>query len=229
LRREAEFRGERVVFRSLEQEGFLKRFKALRILEVGPKHGEDSLLLAALAPTELVLIELPEKRELVETWLGAVEERCPTRHVEANLLYMSPDELRSLGKFDLIWCLGVIYHNAEQLRLLRRLFNLCVTGGQLVLEASTTRNRRLSDLNAVEIHWPKPYRDTQNITHQPSRQALKSWLEMAGFAEVEVRDIYSSALSWQRAVLTATRPPNPTPYVSYASDEGPKWIAGEAT
>jgi len=210
-RRLTEVSGERVVFESLVRQGFLEQFRGKRILEVGPKHGEDSLLLAALEPSELVLVELPEKRNLVRTWLPTVQKRCPTTYVEANLLYISRQELGVLGQFELVWCLGVIYHNAEQLRLLRRLFNLTATGGTLVLESSTTRDRRLTELNVVEIHWPTPYRDTQNITHHPSRRALQSWLEMAGFTDVELRDIYSSELSWQRAVITAMRPQTPTP------------------
>ena len=227
-RQSAELQGERVVFRSLEQEGFLERFRYRRILEIGPKHGEDSLLLATLEPTELVLIDLPEKRKLVQTWLPALRESCPIRYVEDNLLFIPPDELRALGQFDLIWCLGVIYHNAEQLRLLRRLFNLCAMGGALVLESSTTRDRRLTELNVVEIHWPEPYRGSRNITHHPSRLALKSWLEMVGFSEVEIRDIYSDGVSWQRAALTAVRPTDPRPHILHVSDDGPGWIVGEA-
>jgi SAM-dependent methyltransferase len=175
-RRLAEFGGERVVFQALEQAGFLERARGGRILEVGPKHGEDSQLLAALEPSELVLIELPEKRELVGRWLPALERRCPTRYVEANLLYMEPSEIAALGSFELVWCLGVIYHNVEQLRLVRRLFNLCATDGALVLESSTTRTRALANRNVVEIHWPEQYRHTPTITHHPSRLALKSWL-----------------------------------------------------
>jgi SAM-dependent methyltransferase len=228
-RRQAEVQGERVVFQSLAREGFLERFRGKRILEVGPKHGEDSALLATLEPSQLVLVELPEKWELVRTWLPAVQKHCPTTYVESNLLYVSPQDLAALGQFDLVWCLGVVYHNAEQLRLLRRLFNLTVRGGTLVLESSTTRDRRLTELNIVEIHWPTPYRDTKNITHHPSRRALQSWLEMAGFTDVAIRDIYSPELSWQRTVRTAVRPADPRPFVSYRSDHGPEWTAGEAT
>lgn len=224
-----EIGGERVVYRALERDGDLERYRGGRFLEIGPKHGEDSVHLAALGPSELVLLDLPEKRETVGAWLEGVQAAAPTRHVEANLLYASREKLDSLGTFDLVWCLGVVYHNVEQLRLLRRLFTLCRTGGLLVLESSTTRNRRLSGLNAVEIHWPTPYRGVPTITHHPSRLALKSWLEMVGFADVRIRDVYSRAIRDQRAVLTAVRPPDSSPYVSYASDDEPRWIAGEAT
>jgi SAM-dependent methyltransferase len=227
-RRLEELRGERMVFRSLEREGLLERFRGGRILEIGPKHGHDSLLLAGLGPQELVLVDLPEKRELVDAWLSRVTAFCPTRYLEMNLLYAPPAEISRLGTFDLVWCLGVVYHNVEQVRLLRRLFNLCKPQGALVLESATVRDRRLVNRNVVEIHWPRQYRDTATITHLPSRLALKSWLEMVGFSEVEIRDFYSRRTGWQRAVLTAARPTEPRPYLSYASGSEP-WIAGEAS
>jgi SAM-dependent methyltransferase len=227
--RVAESRGERIVFRHLERTGFLSRFAGARILEIGPKHGADSRLLAGLGPSELVLLDLPEKDELVASWLPEIRGIAPTRYVSANLLYLTPDDLAELGEFDLVWCLGVVYHNVEQLRLLRRLFHLTRIGGAVVLESSTTRDRRLADKNVVEIHWPEPYRRERTITHHPSRLALKSWLEMVGFGDVRIEPAYSRATAWQRAVLTGLRPEQPLPYLSYVGEEAPPWIAGEAT
>ena len=224
-KRIAETRGERVVFRHLERAGRLKRFRGGRILEIGPKHGEDSRLLASLEPGELVLLDLPEKDALVQTWVSELK----ATYVSGNLLYMTPSELLELGTFDLVWCLGVVYHNVEQLRLLRRLFHLTRTDGFVVIESSTTRDRRLADKNVVEIHWPKTYRGERTITHQPSRLALKSWLEMVGFADVRIEPVYSRATAWQRAVLTAVRPAEPKPYLSYVGEDAPPWIAGDAT
>ena len=48
--------GERFVFQRLQQTGFLDNLESKRILEIGPKHGKDSLLLAGLGPRELVLL-----------------------------------------------------------------------------------------------------------------------------------------------------------------------------
>jgi len=227
-RRPAELRGERVVFRHLETSGFLAGLRGKRVLEIGPKHGEDSRLLATLDPSELVLVDLPEKKPKVETWLGSVP--CTTSFIAGNVLYLSDEERHRLGEFDLVWCLGVLYHNVEQLRLLRILHQLCRPGGKLVLESSTTRNRRLEDLNVVEIHWPHLYRDVSTITHLPSRSAIRSWLEMVGFARVELLDVYSRALSWQRAAFVAERDETTRPYVSYGhSAKNPVYPAGEAS
>lgn len=55
-RRRRESRGERVVFQALRERGVLDSLSDSRILEIGPKHGEDSRLLASLSPRELVLV-----------------------------------------------------------------------------------------------------------------------------------------------------------------------------
>ena len=127
-----------------------------------------------------------------------------------------------------MWCLGVIYHNAEQLRLLKKLYDLCNVNGRVVIESATTRNRRIVKLNVVEIHWPKTYRDAPRITHLPSRMALKSWLEMAGFREGRIWDVYSREVRWQRAVVTGVKQPGTGAYVYYQSEANPAYTVGDA-
>jgi SAM-dependent methyltransferase len=199
----------------------------MEFLEIGPKHGEDTRLLSRLAPSRLVLIDLPDKRNLVNTWLPEIP--VPTTLVEGNLLYLPEENTRELGQFDLVWCLGVLYHNAEQLRLLRMLFKLCRPGGKVVVESATTRNRKLQNLNVVEIHWPSFYRDLPTITHMPSRLAIKSWLEMVGFSNVTIHDLYSRGLAKYRAVLSGVRDQDAKPYTGYgALPDNPPYIPGES-
>ena len=207
-RHRREVGGARVVFDHLRPE--LPR--GGRILEIGPKHGLDTRLLATLEPRELVTVDLPEKADTVASWLAEVPV---ARHVEANVLYMGERERAELGRFDLVWCLGVLYHNVEQLRLLRRLYELTAESGLVVVESATTRNRILAGRNVVELHWPETYRGVPTITHLPTRRAIASWLEMAGFADVRIRDVYSRGLSWQRAVLTGRRASAESAYAGY--------------
>lgn len=108
-----------------------------------------------------------------------------TQYIEENFLYLSKDKYNSLGLFDLIYCTGVIYHNAEQLRLLRKLYQLLNPSGYLVLESATLRNPRwLRSGNYVQIHYPKTFRDTHTITHLPTSGAIKAWLTMVGFSKI---------------------------------------------
>jgi 2-polyprenyl-3-methyl-5-hydroxy-6-metoxy-1,4-benzoquinol methylase len=207
-KRGRELGGARVVFDYLHAE--LPR--GGRILEIGPKHGLDTRLLATLEPRELVTVDLPEKADEVASWLPEIPV---ARHVEANVLHLSEQERAELGRFDLVWCLGVLYHNVEQLRLLRRLYELTAENGLVVVESATTRNRILAGRNVVELHWPDTYRSVPTITHLPSRRAIASWLEMVGFADVRIREVYSRSLGWQRAVLTGRREPGRSAYAGY--------------
>ena len=61
-------------------------FNGKRILEIGPKDGLDSRRLAALEPNELIMIDLPEKKDMVVEWLTSLQ--CPNKYIEANFMYM---------------------------------------------------------------------------------------------------------------------------------------------
>ena len=165
------------------------RLVGKRALEIGPKDGLDSKRIAELGVGELVMIDLPEKRDGNVEWLENLQ--CKKWYVEGNLLYMNEEELKEIGKFDLIWCTGVLYHNAEQLRLLRKLYCLLNKEGWLVLESSTARGpRKIREGAWVQVHYPQTYRDTGTITHHPTKGAIKAWLDMAGFSEVIDSDCY---------------------------------------
>lgn len=164
-------------------------FRQRRILEIGPKDGRDSRRLASLGPGELVMIDLPEKKGQVVTWLAEIG--CPHRYIEANLMYLPQEEYSALGTFGLIWCTGVLYHNAEQLRLLRKLYKLLDTGGYLVLESATLRlAASMRDGCFVEIHYPDTYRNTGTVTHLPTAGAINAWLRMVGFQEIHTSSCY---------------------------------------
>ncbi|HIJ84218.1 MAG: hypothetical protein HW380_759 [Magnetococcales bacterium] len=192
-----------------------------RVLEIGPKDGKDSHRLASLGPESLVMMDIPAEytlnvtshsitpRQHLPSWFQSIV--LPGKsYKEGNILYLAPDELKALGRFDLIWCTGVLYHNPEPLRFIKRLFNLLQPGGLLLLETSLTRHPALKNHNCVEILWPKSQlclrtgeNDQQlilskvvpepeqslsiqsNVSHLPSRKAVLSWLEMCGFQEIE--------------------------------------------
>lgn len=166
-------------------------FRDSRILEIGPKDGLDSKRLASLLPEELVMIDLPEKREGNEQWFSQIT--CPSKYIEANFMYMPTQDYEALGSFRLIWCTGVLYHNAEQMRMLRKLYRLLKVGGYLVLESATLRLAKSLRSGAyVEIHYPETYRQTGTVTHLPTADAIRAWLTMVGFQEIHDSHCYRS-------------------------------------
>ena len=157
-------------------------FKNKRILEIGPRDGLDTFRLETLNPEEIIIMDLKNRTEENEHWLKNLKVK--NSYIEANYMYLSNEEYIELGKFDLIWFTGVIYHNPEQLRFLYKLYNQLNNKGVLVLESSTIRDRALKNKNVVQIFYPDTFRDTETISHLPSRLAIKSWLGMVGFDKI---------------------------------------------
>ena len=157
-----------------------------KILEIGPKDGEDTLRLQNLKPESITLIDLPilknENHHLNKYYKEFLKPNLEKLNVNnklifANFLYMKNDEYDALGKFDLIWFTGVLYHNPEQLKMLKKLYNLLNEDGVLVMETSTTRNKKLINHTAIEIEVDGQY-------HFPTRKAVYLLLKMVGFSEV---------------------------------------------
>ncbi len=97
-----------------------------RVLEIGPRDGIDSNRLLALNPERLVLVDLPDKQERIQSWIG----QLPADKVDliiGNIMY--DDQARNLEPFDVVWCTGVLYHNPEQLRMIRQLYDFVKPGG----------------------------------------------------------------------------------------------------
>jgi len=181
----------KVLFDELLERVGMGYFHGSRILEIGPKDGFDSQRLASLLPVELVMIDLPEKLEGNKRWLNQIT--CQKKYIEANFMYMTMQEYETLGRFRLIWCTGVLYHNAEQMRMLRKLYRLLEVGGYLVLESATLRlAKALRNGSYVEIHYPETYRQTGTVTHLPTAGAIKAWLTMVGFREIYDSNCYVS-------------------------------------
>jgi len=166
-----------------------EQFYNKRILEIGPKDGEDTNRLRDLKPKEFIMFDLPDKDEFNSKWKDSIQKN--EKLIIKNFLYLSKSEYDDLGKFDLIYFTGVLYHNPEQLRFIKRLYDLLNIDGVLVLESATTRKTMLRNKNVVEIWYPETYRNTTTITHLPSRSAIKSWLKMVGFSKIIDSNCYS--------------------------------------
>jgi len=108
-------------------------FFGKKILEIGPKDGEDTLRLQSLKPASITLIDLPilknKNHHLNKYYKEFLKHNLEKLNVKSKLIfanfhYMKKEEYAGLGKFDLIWFTGVLYHNPEQLKMLKKLYNL---------------------------------------------------------------------------------------------------------
>ena len=229
-------RGSRVDYRAAlfqELREYVGGVHPRRILEIGPKDGEDTRRLLELAPDLITLVDLPRMKPVNELWLRELEG-AKIEYVSANLMYTDVLDGR---EFDAIWCTGVLYHNPEQLRMIKKLYDLLRPGGVLVLESATIRRTRLRRESCVEIIYPpserieKKYHLSPNITHLPSARAVAAWLAMVGFERIMLSGCHrksSRALARHRVAYFGTKPSgNPAGrYYRLGGDDG--YVIGRA-
>src|SRR5262249_5795041 len=210
--------------------GYLDGRRPKRVLEIGPKDGQDTQRLLTLDPERLTLLDLPRLEASNRVWL----ERIRTSRVEyvsATLMYS--EAVSRLEPFDVVWCTGVLYHTPEQLRMVRRLADLVKPGGALVLESATTRRPRLRAANCVEVLYPpsEAAKRKYHVTHLPSAKAIESWLAMVGLDRIVRASCHrrvSRDLALARAAYLATPPLTPRASLYYALAEGEGYEIGKS-
>ena len=95
--------------------------------------------------------------------------------------------------FDTAFSMGVLYHRRDPIDHISRLKNLMKPKGQLVLETLVI------DTDKDEILKPKKrYAKMPNVWQIPSPSVLVSWLDQAGFCNIEVVDITRTSHAEQR-------------------------------
>ncbi|HDZ5084967.1 TPA: tRNA 5-methoxyuridine(34)/uridine 5-oxyacetic acid(34) synthase CmoB [Campylobacter jejuni] len=84
-------------------------------------------------------------------------------------------------KFDVIFCLGVIYHRSDPIKMLKDLKAGLNKNGVIFLDTMYIEDER-----EIALVPNKTYSKIPNIYFIPSINALKNWCERAGFKEFEV-------------------------------------------
>lgn len=145
-----------------------------RMLEDAPKRlvGFDP---SALYKTQFDLIEHYAKSGIIFEMLG-VEHLPYYEH-----------------KFDLLFCLGVLYHRSDPVGTLKALAKGLNKGGELILDTF------MIDGDEPHALCPgKTYSKIPNIYYLPTISALKNWGEKAGFIDMEVLEIKPTDTNEQR-------------------------------
>lgn len=170
----------------------------LDVLEVGPKHGLHTKLLSGLKAKSITCVELNEKRGEIDKWWEHIT--VPKEIVYSDILKFTTER-----RFGLILFSGVLYHNQEQLRILRKLHTLAAPGCRLILETATTRTKALQTLNVIEVYWPEGYRRTKTVRFLPSKLACRSLLEMSGWKIDTTSDDMKELRNINRITIACTK------------------------
>lgn len=95
--------------------------------------------------------------------------------------------------FDVIFCLGVLYHRPNPINTLKNLYQSLSDGGELILDTLIYESEQ-----EVCLTPAKSYAKMSNVYFIPSIATLKGWCERAKFATFEILDIKHTNLCEQR-------------------------------
>jgi len=96
-------------------------------------------------------------------------------------------------RFDVLFCLGVLYHRADPIGSLKSLYKGLNFGGELILDTFM-----IDGEDEISLTPKERYSKIPNIYFIPTINALKNWCYRAGFDEVEVLKISKTSLEEQR-------------------------------
>jgi len=96
-------------------------------------------------------------------------------------------------KFDILFCLGVLYHRPDPIGSLKSLYKGLNWGGELILDTFM-----IDGEEEVALTPKKRYSKIPNIYFIPTINALKNWCYRAGFENIEVLKISKTKINEQR-------------------------------
>ncbi|MGW8169841.1 MAG: tRNA 5-methoxyuridine(34)/uridine 5-oxyacetic acid(34) synthase CmoB [Sulfurovaceae bacterium] len=96
-------------------------------------------------------------------------------------------------KFDVLFCLGVLYHRSDPIATLKSLYKGLENGGELFLDTFMIDGEEEVALTPFERYSKIP-----NIYFIPTVNALKNWCYRAGFESVEILTIKITDKTEQR-------------------------------
>lgn len=171
---EAEWRSERKWKRILPH---LDSPGGKRIADVGCNNGYYMLRASSYQP-ELVVGFEPQERCWYQFELFRRALDLPHLVFE---LFTSEQLCFFPGFFDIVLCLGVIYHCENPLGLLFEIHNSMKPGSQLILECQAIPGDQ-----PTALFPPRRYAKARNVYFLPTASCLQAWLKRVGFVDVSI-------------------------------------------
>ncbi len=167
----------------------LPDLKGRRILDIGSSNGYYMFRMAAQNP--LMVLGLEPQSSFYFQYL-AVQKLLNQRNVYC--LPIPHDQLPGVNKyFDLVFCMGVLYHRKSPIEMLKSICDSMQSGGELVLE-----NLVLDSKKNLCLFPESRYAKMRNVFFIPDLLAMESWLKRAGFSNIRCIDISKTSLDEQR-------------------------------
>ncbi|ECP6072661.1 tRNA 5-methoxyuridine(34)/uridine 5-oxyacetic acid(34) synthase CmoB [Campylobacter jejuni] len=155
---------------------FMNEISQKCVADIGCNNGYYMFKMLEFNPAKLIGFDPSIKYRLQFELINALA-KTPIKYE-----LLGVEDLPSYGlKFDVIFCLGVIYHRSDPIKMLKDLKAGLNKNGVVFLDTMYIEDER-----EIALVPSKTYSKIPNIYFVPSISALKNWCERAGFKEFEV-------------------------------------------
>lgn len=167
--------------------------KGRYVLDVGGGSGYHGWRMAGAGAKQVIIVDpsclFYHQFMAIRHFVGAADNYC-THYIPVGLEAL-PEHSQL---FDVVFCMGVLYHRPSPFEHLQQLKGQLAKGGQLVLETLVVEG----DENTVLVPHDR-YAKMNNVYFLPSVAALTGWLKKVGFSDVRCVDIDITSVEEQRA------------------------------
>lgn len=161
-----------------------------RVCDVGCGNGYYMFRAAAQNPSLLLGIDPSEKFFLQFYFLQHF-----IRHPALQFEMLGVEHLTAFPQFfDVVLCLGIIYHQRHPLKMLKEVFDSLAPGGQAMIESMG-----LPGDDCLALSPPGRYAKAKNVYFVPTGACLVSWMQRVGFKDVTLVSSVPTTVDEQRA------------------------------
>ncbi len=160
-----------------------------RILDIGSSNGYYMFRMAAQNP--LMVLGIEPQSSFYYQYLTA------QKFLKQNNVFCLPVVFNQLPKmdqyFDRVFCMGILYHRKSPVRMLNDINTVMRPGGMLILE------NLILDARQHHCLFPKDrYAKMRNVFFIPDLLVMESWLERAGFKDIQCINVQKTTEEEQR-------------------------------
>nr|WP_320192820.1 tRNA 5-methoxyuridine(34)/uridine 5-oxyacetic acid(34) synthase CmoB [uncultured Desulfobacter sp.] len=167
----------------------LPNLENTKILDIGSSNGYYMFKMAAQKP--MFALGLEPQSAFYYQYCAA------QKYLNLKNVFCLPATYKDLPAmnrfFDLVLCMGILYHRKSPVEMLRQIHDSLAPGGQVVVENLVIRGENNNCLFPFDR-----YAKMRNVFFIPDLSAMKAWLVRAGFSHIRCVDITDTTLEEQR-------------------------------
>ena len=169
--------------------GYLGNVEGKRILDIGSSNGYYMFRLAANDPSMVVGVE--PQHSFFYQYL-ALQKYLNLENVFCLPIRFDQFPLTN-NYFDMVFCMGVLYHRKSPVEMLQDIHKTMKNGGDIFVE-----NLVLETKQGLCLFPESRYAKMRNVFFIPDLKCMEFWLERAGFSNIECLDVSKTTIKEQR-------------------------------